>query len=163
MGKSGYILEKLGIISEGLYTTDKYFYYFDQSKSSDKALVSLTGCESIPSKTPSEQTDFFKQVMCMNFKNKIYLTSAYPMNQIKMAEKNELDIIMSLNPDNIENNLKYKLEDGEDQEIGDDTYFPLVLSKQDDKKGRITIINGNLFVDTSNTFQLLMDSVFYSM
>ena len=162
-GKSGYILEKLGIISEGLYTTDKYFYYLDQSKTSNKALVSLTGCEGIPSKTPSEQNNFFKQVMCMNYKNKIYLTSAYPMNQIKMEETNELDIIMSLHPDNIENNLKYKLEDGEDNDIGDDTYFPLVLSKQEDKKGRITIINGNLFVDTTYTFQLLMDPVFYSM
>ena len=49
-GKSGYILEKLGIISNGFYKTDKYLYYFDQNKESDKSQVSLTGCEDIPSK-----------------------------------------------------------------------------------------------------------------
>ena len=162
-GKSGLILEKLGLISEGLYKKDKYVYYLDQQKKSDMSLVSLTGCEGIPAKKPAEQPDFFKQVMCMNFKNKIYLTSVYPMDKAKMEEKNELSVIMSLSPDNIGINLKYKLEDGNDQEIGSDNYFPLVLSKQDDKKGRITIINGNVLVDTTNTFQLIMDPVFYAM
>ena len=162
-GKSGYILEKLGIISNGLYKTDKYLYYFNQNKESDKSQVSLTGCEDIHSKYPSEQEDFFKQVMCMNFRNKIYLTSAYTMDKTKMEEKNELSSIMNIKPDDIGESLKYKLEDGEDQEIGEDNYFPLVLTKQDENKGRITIINGNLFVNTDYTFQLIMDPVFYSM
>ena len=162
-GKSGYILEKLGIISNGFYKTDKYLYYFNQNKESDKSQVSLTGCEDIPSKYASEQEDFFKQVMCMNFRNKIYLTSAYTMDKAKMEEKKELSIIMSIKSDDIGESLKYKLENGEDQEIGEDNFFPIVLTKQDEDKGRITIINGNLFVNTDYTFQLIMDPVFYSM
>ena len=164
-GKSGYILEKLGFISNGLYKTDKYLYYFNKNKGqeSEKSQVNLEGCENIPSKTASEQTDFFKQVMCMNIKNTIYLTSTYTMDKAKIEEKGELSIIMSIKPDDIGENLKYKLEDGNDMEIGQDNYFPIVLTKQDGQKGRITIINGNLLVNTDNTFQLILDPVFYSM
>ena len=38
-GKSGYILEKLGIISNGLYKTDKYLYYFNSNKANDKSQI----------------------------------------------------------------------------------------------------------------------------
>ena len=162
-GKSGYILEKLGIISNGLYKTDKYLYYFNNDRANEKSQVSLTGCEDIPSKTPTEQSDYFKQVMCMNINNKIYLTSAYTMDQAKMEEKGELSTIMSIKSDDIGDYLKYKLENGDDQQLGEDNYFPIVLTKQDGQKGRITIINGNLLVNTDNTFQLIMDPLFYSM
>ena len=162
-GKSGYILEKLGLISNGLYKTDKYLYYQDSSREKDNALVSLTGCEDIPSKTPSEQTDFFKQVICMNTKYKIFLASSYVMNQEKMEEKKELSIIMSLNPGDIGQNLNYKLVDGNDAEIGDDKYFPLILTKQEDKKGRIIIFNGNLSPNAAQTYHLILNPVFYSM
>ena len=163
MGKSGYILERLGLISEGSYKTDKFLFYLDSSKDKDNALVRLTGCEDIVTKTPSEQSDFLKQLMCMNTRDKIYLTSAYTMDKTKIEEKNELSVIMSLKPDDINSNLKYKLVDGNDAELGSDNYFPLVLSKQEDKKGALIIINGNLFPDTDNTFQLLLNPMFYSM
>ena len=139
-GKSGYILEKLEIISNGLYKTDKYLYYFNSNKANDESQIGLTGCEDIPSKYASEQEDFFKQVMCMNFQNKIYLTSAYTMDKSKMEEKNELSIIMSIKPDYLGENLKYKLENGEDKGIGDEDYFPIVLSKQDEKKVELLLL-----------------------
>ena len=97
--------------------------------------------------------------MCMNFRNKIYLTSAYTMDKAKMEEKNELSIIMSIKSDDIGESLKYKLENGEDEEIGEDCFFPMVLTKQDESKGRITIINGNLFVNTDYTFQRLLPAL----
>ena len=162
-GKSGYILEKLGLISEGTYKTDKFLYYMDSTKEKDNALISLTGCEDIVTKTPSEQPDFIKQTMCMTRYNKIYLTSAYTMDQAIVETKKELSVIMSLNSDDINSNLKYKLVDGNDAEIGNDKYFPLVLSKQEDKKGALFIINGNLFPDTDITFQFLLNPIFYAM
>ena len=162
-GKSGYLLEKLEIISSGLYQTKKYLYYFNNNKETDKSQVSLTGCEGIPSKKYSEQNDFFKQVMCMNFQNKIYLTSTYAMNIAKMEETGELSTIMSIASDDIGSYLKFKLEDGNDEQIGTNDDFPIVLTKQEERKGRITIINGNLLVNTDYTFQLIMDLLFYSM
>ena len=164
-GKSGYILEKFGIISDsGFYQTKKYLYSLKENTNIDvQAQVSLSGCEDIPSKTPSDQPDYFKQVMCMNMKNKIYLTSAYVMNKDNVESNENWKVIMSLNSGDIGDNLKYKNDDGSEESIGEDNYFPIVLTKQDEKKGRIIIINGNLFVNTDYTFQLIMDTVFYSM
>lgn len=76
--------------------------------------MNLEGCENIPSKTALEQIDFFKQVMCMNFQNKIFLTSTYTMDKVKMEEKEELSTIMSITVDDIGEFLKSKLEDGND-------------------------------------------------
>ena len=163
-GKSGYLLEKLGIIQNGFYKTKKYLY---SSKSfygvTEQARVKLTGCEEIPEKKPSEQPDYIKQIMCMNNKNEIYLTSTYIMDKTIVENNNDWEILMSLKSDDIDNNLKYKYDEGNDGDIGTDTYFPIVLTKQDDKKGRIFVINGNLFVNTDYTFQLIMDPLFYSM
>ena len=162
-GKSGYILEKLGLISEGYYNTNKFLYYLDSSKDKDNALVGLTGCDEIVTMTPSQQSDFIKQLMCMNTRKKIFLTSAYTMDKTKIEQKKELSVIMSLNPEDINSNLKYKLLDGNDAEIGSDNYFPLVLSKQENKKGALFIINGNLFPDSDYTYQLMLNPMFYSM
>ena len=162
-GKSGYILEKLGLISEGSYKTNKFLYYLDSSLEKNNALVGLTGCEDIVTKTPLEQPDFVKQVICMNTRKKIFLTSSYTMNKQKIEEKKELSVIMNLEQDSINKNLKYKLLDGNDAELGSDNYFPLVLSKQENNKGTIIIINGNLFPDTDYTYQLILNPLFYSM
>ena len=133
-GKSGYILEKIGLIVSGSYKTGKFLYYLDLTKDSDNALVDLTGCEDIVTMTPEKQTDFIKQLMCMNTRKKIYLTSAYTMDKSKVEGENELSVIMSLKPENINKNLIYKLTDGNDQELGNDDYFPLVLSKQERRR-----------------------------
>ena len=162
-GKSGYILEKIGLISNGLYKTDKFLYYQDSSKNSDNALVTMTGCENVDTKTPLEQPDFFKQMICLNRKYQVYLSSSYAMSKEKMEEKKELDIIMSLNPTYIGDKLKYKLLDGNDGELGTDNYFPLVLTKQESNKGKIIIINGNLSPNSGNTYRLMVDPIFYSM
>ena len=100
--------------------------------------MSLTGCEGIPSKKYSEQNDFFKQVMCMNFQNKIYLTSTYAMNIAKMEETGELSTIMSIASDDIGSYLKFKLEDGNDEQIGTNDDFPIVLTKQE--KGELLLL-----------------------
>ena len=164
-GKSGYLLEKLGLVNNGFYKTDKYLYSSKSTESiSKQALVSLTGCEDIPQKKPSEQPDYFKQLMCMNMANQIFLTSIYTMDKTKVEADTNWNVVMSLKSNEIGSNLKYKKENGDDVDLtSDDTYFPIVITKQDDKKGRIIIINGNLFTNTDYTFQLIMDSVFYSM
>ena len=164
-GKSGYLLEKLGLVTSGFYKSGKYLYSLkDEASISDQALVSLTGCEGIPQQKASENSDYFKQLMCMNMKNLIYLTSVYTMDQTKVEAQSDWNILMSLSTQDIGTNIKYKDDQGNDIDLtSDDTYFPLVISKQEDKKGRIIIINGNLFVNTDNTFQLIMDSVFFSM
>ena len=163
-GKSGYLLEKIGIANNGFYKTSKYLYSLKpENNIIDQALVSLTGCEDIPQKKPSEQSDHFKQVMCMNMQNKIYMTSAYVMEKTNVENDSSWNIIMSLKSTDINTNLKYKDDEGNDSDIGEDTYFPIVMTKQEDKKGRIIIINGNLFVNTDITFQLIMDPLFYSM
>ena len=162
-GKSGYILEKIGLIVSGSYKTGKFLYYLDLTKDSDNALVDLTGCEDIVTMTPEEQTDFIKQLMCMNTRKKIYLTSAYTMDKSKVEGENELSVIMSLKSNYINNNLVYKLTDGNDEQLGSDNYFPLVLSKQEGNKGALFIINGNLFPNTDNTYQLLLNPMFYAM
>ena len=164
-GKSGLLLEKLGLTNNGFYKTGNYLYSSKSTDSiSDRALVSLTGCEDIPAKKPTEQPDYFKQLMCMNIDYKIYLTSAYVMDKTKVEADSNWNVIMSLNSKDIGSNLKYKDEEGNDINLSDgENYFPIVLTKQEEKKGRIIIINGNLFVNTDKTFQLITDSVFYSM
>ena len=164
-GKSGFLLEKLGIVNNGFYKTDKYLYSSKPENSiSTQSLVQLTGCENIPQKTPSEQSDYFKQLMCMNMDYKIYLTSVYTMDKTKVETDTKWNVVMSLKSTEIGNNLKYKDEAGNDINLEtSDNYFPIVITKQDDKKGRIIIINGNLFVNTDYTFSLIMDPIFYSM
>ena len=164
-GKSGFLLEKFGLVNNGFYKTDKYLYSLKSTESvSNQALVSLTGCENIPQKKPSEQPDYFKQLMCMNMDYKIFLTSVYTMDETKFNADSNWNIVMSLKSNEIGSNLKYKDENGNDIDLtSEDTFFPIVITKQEDKKGRIIIINGNLFVNTDYTFQLIMDSVFYSM
>ena len=164
-GKSGLLLEKLGLANNGFYKTGNYLHSSKSTDSiSDRALVSLTGCEDIPAKKPTEQPDYFKQLMCMNIDYKIYLTSAYVMDKTKVEADSNWNVIMSLNSKDIGSNLKYKDEEGNDINLSDgENYFPILLTKQEEKKGRIIIINGNLFVNTDKTFQLITDSVFYSM
>ena len=164
-GKSGLLLEKFGLVNNGFYKTGKYLYSLKSTETvSEQAMVRLTGCEGIPEKKPSEQPDHFKQVMCMNMDNKIFLTSAYTMDQTVVSADSNWNIIMSLNSADIGSNLKYKDNNGNDIDItSEENYFPIVLSKQEEGKGRIIIINGNLFVNTDYTFQLITDSLFYSM
>ena len=165
VGKSGLLLEKMGLATNGFYKPGNYLYSSKSTSSiSDQALVSLTGCEGIPAKKPSEQADYFKQVMCMNINNKIYLTSSYAMDKTKVESDSDWNVIMSLKSTDIGSNLKYKDENGNDVNLATgENYFPIVLTKQEEKKGRLIIINGNLFVNTDNTFQLITDSIFYSM
>ena len=65
-GKSGYILEKMKLLSEGSYKTERFLRYQDDSQEVRyRAKVELVGCENIYNQTPSQQTDFLKQVMCV--------------------------------------------------------------------------------------------------
>ena len=157
-GKSGFLLEKLGLIEEGSYITDKNLYYKE-----NYGLVDIIGCEDIISKTPLEQNDFYKQTMCMNYLNKIYLTSIFTMKKALIEEKKELNVIINLSPEYINDKLIFNLDNGDDEGVGENDYFPIILTKQEDKKGRITIINGNLFVNTENTFHLIINPLLYSM
>ena len=126
-GKSGYLLEKFGIVNNGFYNTGKYLYSLKSTETvNNQAMISLIGCEGIPQKMPSEQSDYFKQVMCMNMDNKLFLTSAYSMDKTKVESDTNWNIILSLKNSDIGNNLKYKDDNGNDIDLNaDENFFPI--------------------------------------
>ena len=164
-GKSGYILEKLGLLSDGTYKTDYLLRYQDQTKDEKtKSRVGLVGCEDIVGKSPSEQDDFLKQVMCMNKWKSIFLTSTYLMDKTKVEDQNDLSIVMSLESNYINNNLKLtSISNANDEKSPTENYFPLVLTKQENNKGAIIILNGNVDIDYNAIFELILNPMFYSM
>ena len=164
-GKSGYILEKMGLLTEGSYKTERFLRYQDDKQNvKNRAKVELVGCENIINKTPSEQTDFLKQVMCMNRWKTIYLTSAYTMDKEKVEKQNDLSVIMSLVPKYKNDNLKLTLQSNTNDEISPtDDYFPIVLKKQINNGGSIIILNGNIDIYFDLTYELLLNPMFYSM
>ena len=164
-GKSGYILEKLGLLSEGTYKTDNLLRYQDhQLDATAKSRVGLVGCEEIVGKSPSEQGDFLKQVMCMNKRKFIFLTSTYLMDKTKVEEQKDLSVVMSLKQDYFNTNLKLtSVANANDEKNPTENYFPLVLTKQESNKGAIIILNGNVDIDYNAIYELILNPMFYSM
>ena len=164
-GKSGYILEKLGLLSEGSYKTDNLLRYQDPTQEANRrSRVKLVGCEDIVGKSPSQQGNFLKQVMCMNKWKSIFLTSTYLMDKSKVEVQNDLSVVMSLNPESINNNLKLtSVANANDEKSPTEKYFPMVLIKQESNKGAIIILNGNVDVDYNAIFELILNPMFYSM
>ena len=143
-GKSGYLLELLGIFPSGTYNTSITFHskYRDYTNK-------IYGCENIYKNSPDEQQDFFKQLICMGFKNRTYLSQGYIMN--KIPENFESYI----NYTNEEKTIYYKTNDGHILQTDNDVnikYHYLLASKEEKTqkgklKGRIMLINGNPIKD----------------
>ena len=153
-GKSGYLLEKWGILSEGSYDTSKFLY----AKNSDSNAVKIKGCEDTVNKFSSEQTDFIKQLLCENDLKKSYLVSTYPM-----VSYSQLDVIMTIDVSNSQG-VEYKNADGVETALGADSSktFPFLLTKQDEGQGRIFILNGNSLTNSDYAYPIL-NCMFYSM
>ena len=143
-GKSGYLLELLGIFPSGTYNTTITFH----SKYKDYT-NKIYGCENIYKNSPDEQPDFFKQLICMGFKNRTYLSQGYIMK--KIPENFESYI----NYTNEEKTIYYKTNDGHILPTDKDAsvkYHYLLVSKEEKTengklKGRIMLINGNPIKD----------------
>ena len=143
-GKSGYLLELLKIFPEGTYNTTLTFHskYRDYTNK-------IYGCENIYKSSPDEQQDFFKQLICMGYKDRTYLSQAFIMN--KIPENFESYI----NYTNEEKTIYYKTNDGHILETDNDVnvkYHYLLVSKEEktnngNLKGRIMLINGNPIKD----------------
>ena len=86
-GKSGYLLEKMGLIPSGTYDKD-----FLLQTTANKGENTIYGCQDIYKKTPEEQPDFFKQLICLGYKNRTVLSQTYKVLRV---------------PDNFESLIKY--------------------------------------------------------
>ena len=151
-GKSGYLLEKIGLIPEGTY--DQSFLL---QTSADKGENKIAGCEDIYKTTPEEQSDFLKQLICLGYKTRTVLTQTYKVKNIP----SNFDSIIKYT--NHELKLNYK-EDGYQHDITDKdaTYDYILVSKEDGNKGRIFLVNGNPIGNTYY-FENVRNMILYSM
>ena len=137
-GKSGYLLEKIGLIPEGTY--DKNFIL---GVNGDKTEPKIYGCQEIYKRTPDEQSDFLKQLLCMGYKNRTILTATYNLKNIPNNFENLIWY------ENSEKKLNYK-SNGYQHDISNksETFPYILISKEDGNKGRIFIVNGNPIKNT---------------
>ena len=151
-GKSGYLLEKMGLIPSGTYDKD-----FLLQTTANKGENTIYGCQDIYKKTPEEQPDFFKQLICLGYKNRTVLSQTYKVLRV---------------PDNFESLIKYtntelKLnykKDGYQHDITDkgETFEYILVSKEEGGKGRIFLVNGNP-IGNSYYFENVRNMILYSM
>ena len=132
-GKSGYILELMGFIPSGTY--DKNYAIGTNANNRENVIY---GCQDIYKESPEEQPDFLKQLICIGYKNKTILTETYKMNSVPYNFETLIKYT------NKESKLFYK-QNGYSYDLTDKslTYEYILVSKEDQDKGRIFIVNGN--------------------
>ena len=136
-GKSGLILELIGLLPEGTFNTTITIHTKDK-ESTNK----IYGCENIYKNNPDEQNDYLKELICMGYKNRTYLTQAFPMKNIPQ------DFESLIQYTNEEQTLYYK-KDGYTHNINDINakYDYILISKEEEgvnnTKGKIMIVNGS--------------------
>ena len=133
LGKSGYLLQLMGILPEETY--DKNFVFGTRAKKQENVIY---GCQELYKKTPEEQSDFLKQLICLGYRNRTVLLETYKVNKVP-------DTFESLIKYTNKENTFYKKDDGytsniEDRDI---TFDYILVSKEDLNKGRIFLVNGN--------------------
>ena len=151
-GKSGYLLELMNIIPSGTYDNT-----FLLQTSANKGENTIDGCAALFKEKPEDQTDFFKQLLCLGYKNRTVLTQTFKVNKV---------------PDNFESLIKYtnrekKLnykQDGRPYDIDDKdaTFDYILVSKEEGNKGRIFLVNGNP-IGNSYYFENVRNMILYSM
>ena len=151
-GKAGYLLELMGIISEGTY--DNSFTLGTSNKNSENKIY---GCEDIYKNNPDEQPDYFKQLICLAYKKRTYLSQTFTM---KKLPENFGTLIEYTNE---EKTLLSKI-DGRETNINDVSvkYPYIVVSKEEVGKGRIMLVNGNP-VKNLYYFENVRNMILYSM
>ena len=151
-GKSGYLLELMGLLPQGAY--DNSITIHTKHKESTNPIY---GCENIYKNSPDEQNDFLKELICMGYKKRTYLSQAFPMKNIP---SNFESLIQYTNE---EKNLFYK-KDGYQFDIKDENvkYHYILISKEDIGKGRIMLVNGSPIKDMYY-FDNVRNMILYAM
>ena len=149
-GKSGYLLEYIKLIAEGTYDTNTELH-------TSQNLTDIIGCEDMYKSTPDEQPDFFRQLLCLGYKDKVPLAQAYI---VKSVPENFESLIKFTNKNNY---LYYKIESHlEDIEDPQKTFHYLLVSKEEGKKGRIFLFNGNP-IQNIDYFENVRNIILYTM
>ena len=134
-GKSGYILELMGILPSGTYDKDYII-----GTNAEKQENTIYGCQELYKQTPTEQPDFLKQLLCLGYKNRTVLVNTYKMNNVP----NDFESLIHYT--NKEKKL-FRKEDGNVHDLTDEslTFDYILVSKEDSNKvkGRIFLVNGN--------------------
>ena len=142
----------MNIIPSGTYDNT-----FLLQTSANKGENTIECCADLFKEKPEEQPDFFKQLLCLGYKDRTVLSQTFKVNKV---------------PDNFESLIKYtnreqKLNYKKDDrpfDITDKeaTYDYILVSKPDGNKGRIFLVNGN---PIGNTYYLenVRNMILYSM
>ena len=149
-GKSGYLLELMNMISSGTYDKD----FVLRTKDSETDII---GCENFYKETPNEQTDFFKQLLCVGYKDKVPLSQAFKVKAIPSGFE---PLIQYIN----KNKGLYYLKDSRPVDITnpEETFHYLLVSGEDGKKGRIFLVNGNP-INNIDYFENMRNIILYTM
>ena len=151
-GKSGYILELIDLIPMDTYDNSITIQTKDKDSTNQ-----IHGCENLYKNSPLEQEDYLKELICMGYKNRTYLTQAFP---IKNFPSNFESLIQY---ENKEQTLIYK-KNGYTYNIDDKDakYDYILISKDEEKKGKIMIVNGSPIKDMYY-FDNVRNMILYAM
>ena len=137
-GKSGYLLEKMGLIPAGTYDNT---FTLGSRRSNKEHLI--YGCEDIYKDAPDDtiQDQYFKQLICMGYQTRTYLSQAFTIKNLPS------DFESLIKYKNTESSKLFKKSEGVEEDITDSNavFDYIVVSKEDasSQKGRIFIVNGN--------------------
>ena len=151
-GKSGYLLELMGIIQSGTYDNN----YLLQT-TGEKGENTISGCELIYKNNPEEQPDYLKQLICLGYTSKTILSGTY---KVKNIPNNFESLIKYTNTAKklqyIQNNSPFGIEDP------NETFEYILVSNEEEGKGRIFLVNGNP-IGNPDYFQNVRNMILYSM
>ena len=151
-GKSGYLLELMGIIQSGTYDNN----YLLQT-TGEKGENTISGCELIYKNNPEEQPDYLKQLICLGYASKTVLSGTY---KVKNIPNNFESLIKYTNTAKklqyIQNNSPFGIEDP------NETFEYILISNEEEGKGRIFLVNGNP-IGNPDYFQNVRNMILYSM
>ncbi|MCQ2819574.1 MAG: hypothetical protein MJ252_20110, partial [archaeon] len=153
-GKSGVLLEDMGLMNSGSYNKRLLLYSYDSKKR-----ATFKGCDSTINATQADQPNYVLQTICNNFQSckYIYSVTTYPM--IK-GKDSSFQTLINYNSD--DSNLRMaNTEDGIPRNLTDDEkgYLPMVLHKAYGK-GEIIVFNANPSYDREYN-SMLFNSVMY--
>ena len=134
-GKSGYLLELMGIIEDGVFDHETMLY-----SSASKGENKIYGCQELFKESPTEQSDFLKQLICLGYKNRTVLSNALVVKKVP----EHFDSLIHYT--NTEKKI-YTKKDGNqvDDKNESSTYNYIMVSNNDEEnkgKGHIFIVNG---------------------
>ena len=159
-GKSGLLLEKMNIIENGSYDNKKIL---TKVSSDTSYLIDVFGCEGTKNVLNTEQENFIKQVLCLNYPEKTSITSTYIMKKYD----NDFEVLMYVNLSN--SDLKFRDTNGDETNVDLNSMdkFPFLLTKkyvdnENNLKGRIFIVNSNIMTN-SNYASTIFNIILYSM